>query len=103
MRRIAGFEVPSSGDIRIKGRSVVDVPPNRRNVKMVFQHLALFPMMNVFENVAYGLRCAGVGNDELRRKVADVLERIALPAVGPPPSHPLPGRQTQRHPTPPRT
>src|SRR3546814_4297855 len=68
MRMIAGFEVPSSGDIRIKGRSVVDVPPNRRNVKMVFQHLALFPLMNVFETVAYGPRCAGVGNAAIRRK-----------------------------------
>ncbi|MGQ3027454.1 MAG: ATP-binding cassette domain-containing protein, partial [Ferrovibrionaceae bacterium] len=45
MRMIAGFEQPASGDIRIKGRSVLDLPPNRRNVKMVFQHLALFPMM----------------------------------------------------------
>src|SRR3546814_11633539 len=95
MRRIAGFEVPSSGDIRIKGRSVVDVPPNRRNVKMVFQHLALFPMMNVFENVAYGLRCAGVGNDELRRKVPDVLERIALPDVGERQIHQISGVQKQ--------
>src|SRR3546814_18773454 len=61
MRMIAGFEVPSPGDIRIKGRSVVDVPPNRRHVQTVFVHLALFPMMNVFENVAYGLPSAGGG------------------------------------------
>ena len=61
MRMIAGFETPSAGDIRLKGRSVVGVPPNRRNVKMVFQHLALFPMMNVGENIAYGLRCRGEG------------------------------------------
>ena len=56
MRMIAGFETPDNGDIQIKGRSVIKVAPNRRNVKMVFQHLALFPMMNVYENIAYGLR-----------------------------------------------
>ena len=60
LRMIAGFEEPASGDIRIKGRSVLGTPPNKRNVKMVFQHLALFPMMNVGENIAYGLRCAGL-------------------------------------------
>ncbi|MEM9845119.1 MAG: ATP-binding cassette domain-containing protein, partial [Pseudomonadota bacterium] len=59
MRMIAGFEDPSEGEIFIKGKSVLNTPPNRRNVKMVFQHLALFPMMNVFENIAYGLRCRG--------------------------------------------
>src|SRR3546814_52840 len=53
-------------------------------------------MMNVFENVAYGLRCAGVGNDEIRRKVADVLERIALPDVGERQIHQLSGGQKQR-------
>jgi len=82
LRMIAGFEDPSSGDIRIKGKSVVDRPPNKRNVKMVFQHLALFPMMNVYENIAYGLRCNGASRAEIDRKVADVLERVALPDVG---------------------
>ena len=65
MRMIAGFETPTSGDIKIKGSSVVATPPNKRNVKMVFQHLALFPMMNVFENIAYGLRCNGVDRGEI--------------------------------------
>jgi len=96
MRMIAGFEDPSSGDIQIKGRSVVAVPPNRRNVKMVFQHLALFPMMNVYENIAYGLRCNGVGKAEIGRRVNDVLERIALPDVGEREIHQLSGGQKQR-------
>ncbi|MBN8184923.1 ABC transporter ATP-binding protein [Roseibium aggregatum] len=96
MRMIAGFEDPTSGDIKIKGKSVLGVPPNRRNVKMVFQHLALFPMMNVYENIAYGLRCAGVGNAEIKRKVQDVLERIALPDVGEREIHQLSGGQKQR-------
>jgi len=96
MRMIAGFEDPSGGDIRIKGKSVLGVPPNRRNVKMVFQHLALFPMMNVYENIAYGLRCNGVSNDQIKRRVQDVLERIALPDVAEREIHQLSGGQKQR-------
>ncbi|NRG19558.1 ABC transporter ATP-binding protein [Rhizobiales bacterium] len=96
MRMIAGFEEPSGGDIKIKGRSVLGTPPNKRNVKMVFQHLALFPMMNVYENIAYGLRCNGVGNAEIKRKVHDVLERIALPDVAEREIHQLSGGQKQR-------
>ncbi|MBO0346228.1 ABC transporter ATP-binding protein [Roseibium sp. CAU 1637] len=96
MRMIAGFETPSGGDIKIKGASVLGTPPNKRNVKMVFQHLALFPMMNVYENIAYGLRCKGVSNDEIKLKVQDVLERIALPDVGHREIHQLSGGQKQR-------
>ncbi|MCC0037068.1 MAG: ABC transporter ATP-binding protein [Hoeflea sp.] len=96
MRMIAGFEQPSSGDIRIKGKSVIGTPPNRRNVKMVFQHLALFPMMNVYENIAYGLRCAGASKDVIRSKVHDVLERISLPDVANREISQLSGGQKQR-------
>ncbi len=96
MRMIAGFESPDSGDIRIKGNSVVNTPPNRRNVKMVFQHLALFPMMNVYENIAYGLRCNGASNDIIKNKVHDVLERIALPDVAQREISQLSGGQKQR-------
>ena len=96
MRMIAGFEDPSNGDIHIKGKSVLNTAPNKRNVKMVFQHLALFPMMNVFENIAYGLRCRGEASAEVNRKVHDVLERIALPDVGKREIHQLSGGQKQR-------
>ena len=96
MRMIAGFEDPSRGDIHIKGGSVLNTPPNKRNVKMVFQHLALFPMMNVYENIAYGLRCRGEPAKEIERKVADVLDRIALPDVGKREIHQLSGGQKQR-------
>lgn len=96
MRMIAGFEEPASGDIRIKGSSVLGTPPNRRNVKMVFQHLALFPMMNVGENIAYGLRCHGVGRAEIKRKVADVLARVGLPGVEGKEISQLSGGQKQR-------
>ncbi|MBR0554492.1 ABC transporter ATP-binding protein [Ciceribacter sp. L1K23] len=96
MRMIAGFETPTSGDIRIKGESVVKVPPNRRNVKMVFQHLALFPMMNVGENTAYGLRCRGEAKADIPRKVARVLERVGLPGVEEKRISQLSGGQKQR-------
>lgn len=96
MRMIAGFETPSSGDIRIKGQSVVDTPPNRRNVKMVFQHLALFPMMNVGENIAYGLRCRGESKAEIGRKVTAVLGRVGLPDASEKQVSQLSGGQRQR-------
>ncbi len=96
MRMIAGFEKSDSGDIQIKGRSVISTPPNKRNVKMVFQHLALFPMMNVFDNIAYGLRCQGTKKADIKRKVHDVLNRIALPDVAMREIHQLSGGQKQR-------
>ncbi len=96
MRMIAGFEEPASGDIKIKGNSVLGTPPNKRNVKMVFQHLALFPMMNVGENIAYGLRCRGMAKADIKRKVGDVLERIGLPDVGTKEINQLSGGQKQR-------
>ncbi len=96
LRMIAGFETPTGGDIRIKGASVLSTPPNRRSVKMVFQHLALFPMMNVGENIAYGLRCRGENKADIGRKVAAVLERIGLPDVAEKQVSQLSGGQKQR-------
>ncbi|MGI9351125.1 MAG: ABC transporter ATP-binding protein [Rhizobiaceae bacterium] len=96
MRMIAGFEHPNNGDIHIKGNSVVNTPPNKRNVKMVFQHLALFPMMNVYENIAYGLRCIGTNTADIDIRVKDVLERISLPDVANREIHQLSGGQKQR-------
>lgn len=96
MRMIAGFEDPTRGDISIKGVSVLSTPPNKRNVKMVFQHLALFPMMDVYDNIAYGLRCAGAAKEEIARRVADVLERVALPDLARREIHQLSGGQKQR-------
>jgi len=79
LRMIAGFSAPDSGDIVIGGRSMQGVGPNRRPVNMVFQHLALFPMMNVGENVAYGLHQRGVSTSEVKRRVGDMLDRVGLP------------------------
>ena len=96
MRMIAGFLAPTSGDIAIKGRSVLDVPPNKRPVNMVFQHLALFPMMNVADNIGYGLRRAGHSKGEIARKVDAVLDRIGLPDIGKRKTDELSGGQKQR-------
>lgn len=96
MRMIAGFLEPSSGDIAIRGRSVLDVPPNKRPVNMVFQHLALFPMMNIEANIGYGLRRAGMSKGEISRKVDEVLDRIGLPGIGQRKVDELSGGQKQR-------
>lgn len=96
MRMIAGFETPSSGDIQIKGESVLTLPPNKRNVKMVFQHLALFPMMSVGENIAYGLRCNGEARSEIAPKVARALDRVGLPGSEDKRIEQLSGGQKQR-------
>ncbi len=96
MRMIAGFAQPSSGDILIKGASVLATPPNKRPVNMVFQHLALFPMMDVAGNIGYGLRRRGVGRDEINRRVGDVLRRIGLPDAGSRRIDQLSGGQKQR-------
>jgi len=78
LRMIAGFMGPDAGDIRIGGKSMRAVPPNRRPVNMVFQHLALFPMMSVGENVGYGLARRGLPKAETVRRVGDMLERVSL-------------------------
>lgn len=78
LRMIAGFLSPDSGDIQIGGKPMNGVPPNKRPVNMVFQHLALFPMMSVGDNVGYGLARRGVAKDEINRRVGDMLERVSL-------------------------
>jgi len=78
LRMIAGFEEPTSGRILLHGRDVVGVPPYRRDVNMVFQQYALFPHMDVFENVAFGLRRKKVAKGEIRRRVAEMLELVEL-------------------------
>jgi|TARA_R110000782_G_scaffold97479_1_gene182405 spermidine/putrescine transport system ATP-binding protein len=96
LRMLAGFQAPTSGDILIKGSSVLGVPPNRRPVNMVFQHLALFPMMNVAENVAYGLKRRGVNKATIAQKVNETLARVGLPDSGPKQISQLSGGQKQR-------
>jgi spermidine/putrescine transport system ATP-binding protein len=78
LRMVAGFEEPTSGQILLHGRDVVGVPPFRRDVNRVFQQYALFPHMDVFENVAFGLRRKKVDKDEIRRRVAETLALVEL-------------------------
>ncbi len=78
MRLIAGFEDPDGGRILLRGRDVVGIPPNGREVNMVFQQYALFPHMTVEGNVAYGLRLKRVPRDERRRLVGEMLDVVRL-------------------------
>ncbi len=78
LRMIAGFEEPTQGRILLYGEDMVGVPPNRRDVNLVFQSYALFPHLNVFENVAFGLRRRKVPHDAVRRRVGEVLELVQL-------------------------
>ncbi|MBU6378979.1 MAG: ABC transporter ATP-binding protein [Gammaproteobacteria bacterium] len=96
LRMIAGFIEPDDGDVAIGGRSMRGVPPNRRPVNMVFQQLALFPMMNVGDNVAYGLARRGVARGERERKVLAMLERVGLPGAATKRVDELSGGQRQR-------
>jgi spermidine/putrescine transport system ATP-binding protein len=96
LRMISGFQSPTSGDLRIKGRSMIGVPPNKRPVSMVFQHLALFPTMNIGDNVGFGLRQRGVAKAEIRKRVDEVLDRVGLPGVSARRVDQLSGGQKQR-------
>lgn len=78
LRMIAGFETPTSGRILLEGQDVSYVPPYRRNVNMVFQHYALFPHMNVFENVAFGPKTKGLSRKEVQARTMEVLRIVRL-------------------------
>jgi spermidine/putrescine transport system ATP-binding protein len=96
LRMIAGFIRPDVGDIAIGGRSMAGIAPNRRPVNMVFQHLALFPMMSVVQNVAFGLARRGVGRAERLRRAEAMLERLGLGGAGGRRTDELSGGQRQR-------
>jgi spermidine/putrescine transport system ATP-binding protein len=78
LRLIGGFETPDSGDIIFMGENINDLPPYKRNVNTVFQRYALFPHLNVFENVAFPLREKKVARDEVTEKVKEMLSMVAL-------------------------
>ncbi|UXN57810.1 ABC transporter ATP-binding protein [Phyllobacterium zundukense] len=96
MMAIAGFTDLSSGTILIDETRIDHLPPNRRNIGVVFQHLALFPHMSVADNVAFPLRMRGVPEDEVRVRVRRVLELVELPAFGERLPSQLSGGQQQR-------
>ena len=78
LRMIAGFEQPTSGSIRLDGVDVSRVPPNKRDVNTVFQQYALFPHMNVFDNVAFGPRSMKVDKSTIATRVSEILEIVRL-------------------------
>ena len=78
LRMIAGFEQPTSGAIRLDGVDVSKVPPNRRDVNTVFQQYALFPHMNVFDNVAFGPQSKKADKDTIKKRVSEMLEVVRL-------------------------
>ena len=96
LRMIAGFIAPDSGDIAIGGKSMKGVAPNRRPVNMVFQQLALFPMMSVGENVAFGLARRGMGRAERVKRSIAMLERVGLGSAADKRVDELSGGQRQR-------
>jgi putative spermidine/putrescine transport system ATP-binding protein len=96
LRMIAGFEDPSGGTIELAGRDVSGVPPYDRAVNTVFQDYALFPHMTVGENVAYGLRVAGVSRAERARRRDEALEMVRLPGYADRRPGELSGGQRQR-------
>lgn len=96
LRIIAGFLEPQEGRVYLEGRDITSLPPQRRNVGMVFQNYALFPHMNVYENVAYGLRRRKWPERDIRSKVAATLDLVRLSGLAERRIHQLSGGQQQR-------
>lgn len=96
LRMIAGFDNPTSGTIAVDGQEMVGVPANRRPTNMVFQSYAIFPHLNVEQNVAYGLKRLKLDATEERRRVDEVLAMVSLNGLGKRGAHELSGGQRQR-------
>jgi len=96
LRLIAGFERPDTGEVYIRDERVTSIPPYRRNFSMVFQSYALFPHLNVTENVAFGLRMRGVARADRARAVNDALALVKLDALSERYPRQLSGGQQQR-------
>jgi spermidine/putrescine transport system ATP-binding protein len=96
LRLIAGFELPTEGEVHIDGRFQGETPPYRRPVNTVFQNYALFPHMTVYRNVAFGLEMQKVPQDEIRRRVTEALEMVRLPGMEGRKPDQLSGGQQQR-------
>jgi len=93
---IAGFETPTRGSIRVDGQDIAGKPPEQRNFGIVFQGYALFPHMNVLENVGFPLRMRGIATRDRRRRAAEMLEKVDLSAFAHRRPYELSGGQQQR-------
>ena len=96
LRIIAGFEKPDSGNVIFEGKEISNIPPNDRNINTVFQNYALFPHLNVYDNVAFGLRIKKVKENEIKKKVNRALALVDLESYGPRDILRLSGGQKQR-------
>jgi spermidine/putrescine transport system ATP-binding protein len=96
LRMIGGFELPTAGRVELRGRDITVDPPDKRPVNMVFQHYALFPHLDVGENVAFGLRRRSVDGREIKRRVAEALELVRLAGYERRRPNQLSGGQQQR-------
>jgi spermidine/putrescine transport system ATP-binding protein len=96
LKMIAGFEEPDTGDVYIGGEKVNGIPPNHRRVNMVFQQLALFPLMTVTDNVTFGLKMARIPSKERKERVKQILDKVGLTGLGDRKPSQLSGGQQQR-------
>jgi putative spermidine/putrescine transport system ATP-binding protein len=96
LRMIAGFERPTSGTIRVDGRDITNLKPNQRQLGMVFQTYALFPNLTVGDNIAFGLKIAGMAAEQRRTRVDEMLKLIGLPGFEKRYPYQLSGGQQQR-------
>jgi spermidine/putrescine transport system ATP-binding protein/putrescine transport system ATP-binding protein len=96
LRMIAGFELPTEGQILIDGQDMAGIPPNKRPVNMVFQSYAVFPHLNVTDNVGYGLKIAGVSRADIKSRVEESLELVKLGGFGDRMPDQMSGGQRQR-------
>ncbi|XVV09030.1 ABC transporter ATP-binding protein [Actinoplanes sp. CA-131856] len=96
MRMIAGFEEPTAGTVFLDGKDVTHVSANKRDVNMVFQSYALFPHLNTYQNVAFGLERKKTGKDEIKRRVGEILEIVSLTGMEKRSPREMSGGQQQR-------
>lgn len=96
LRMVAGFEKPTTGDILLGGQEIGYLPPNKRDTAMVFQTYALFPNLNVFDNIAYGLRIKKLPETTIKEKIKDILEMVGLYGLEGRHTNELSGGQQQR-------
>ncbi len=96
LRAVSGFLEPSEGRVRIGGKDMSGIGPNKRPTALIFQNLALFPLMKVWENITFSLEVKGVSKQDRRKRAEELLEMIALPEQADKLPSELSGGQKQR-------
>lgn len=96
MRMLAGFETPTSGVIELAGQDIAAIPPNKREVNMMFQSYALFPHLNIWDNIAFGLRREKMPKDQMEARVEEMLRLTKMEKFARRKPHQVSGGQRQR-------